>query len=83
MLIESLILALSIPSGFFIAYLTNDELVAGRKWFLALIFLGISLGAFFIYLKNLTVVFSLVFLIIVSCISYWKSFDKEWIKRRV
>ena len=83
MLIQAIILLLGIPAGFLIAYLANDELVAGRRWFLGLILVGALAGAGFVYVENWAIALSLGFVIIVSCISYWKSFDKKWTRKRI
>lgn len=77
-MIEFLILISSIPIGLLIAWLARDELVAGRKWFIMLIILCTIDLVFCIYLNLLYGAYTSGFIIIVTGISYWKSFDKKW-----
>lgn len=83
MLIEIIILILAIPAGFLIAWMANDELVAGRKWFVTLIVLSLIVGmGGFLFGENV-VSWTCGFILIVSFISYFKSFDKKWTRRRI
>ncbi len=82
MLYEVIILLLALPVGFLIAYLANDELVDGRKWFKALIVVGLVVGAWSFLTGNYVVAETSGFVAIVSFVSYWKSFDKKWCRRR-
>ncbi len=82
MISKLIILALAFPVGFLLAYLTGDELLAGRKYFkllaiLSLIGIGVSalLGIEYI-------AYTFAFITIVAGISHIKSFDKNWTKRR-
>lgn len=83
MLLEVVIILLAIPVGFLIAYWANDELVPGRRWFKLMIILSIVLGAYFLYVGNLPILLTTTFILIVAAISFWKSFDKAWTKKRV
>jgi ABC-type Fe3+ transport system permease subunit len=83
MIIEILVLLLSVPVGFLIAYLANDELVVGRKWFRLILILSFIGMIYFIFIRKWIMVLSLGFILIVTGISYWKSFDKNWTKKRV
>jgi hypothetical protein len=83
MIFEVIVLLLAIPTGYLIAYWANDELVSGRKWFKIIFVLCILLGIIFSFFADWTVVLSLGFILVVSGISLWKSFDKNWTKRRV
>lgn len=82
MIIKIIILILAIPAGFFVSYLARDELVQGRNWFLALIILsgicGIVLSGFGFVPEALTSFFVTIF----SIVSYWKSFDKKWTRKK-
>ncbi len=82
MILEIIILVLAFPAGYLVAWMARDELIAGRKWFKTLIIIGLVLGLFFA-VKNYKISYILsFFIVIVSFISYKKSFDKKWIKRR-
>ena len=81
MIIELLILILSVPSGLFLAYISRDELINGRKWFRILIMISLISGIWFFLQRNKPLIFTLAFIFIVSLISYTKSFDKKWTKK--
>ena len=83
MLIEIILLLLAIPVGFLIAWMANDELVAGRKWFVALIIVSLVVGIWFTLTENYIVALTCGFILVVSFISYLKSFDRKWTRRRV
>ena len=73
MLLNLLLLFLAIPVGFLIAWLSHDELRAGRKWFFALmIFSLIGAVVFLIYGTNYAS-WTFGFVFIVTGISYAKS----------
>jgi len=84
MLIELLLVVLAVPVGFLVAYLANDELVAGRKWFVAIIALSVVLALWhtFTFAEG-AVSWTFRFAIVVTAISLWKSYDKKWTKRRI
>jgi ABC-type Fe3+ transport system permease subunit len=82
MWIEIIVLLLSIPVGYLIAYLARDELVQGRKWFKVLMILAVVVGGWFALRKNYTVVLTAAFILIVTFISHWKSYDGVWTRRR-
>lgn len=82
MLPEIILVLLAIPVGFLVAWLARDELVQGRKWFLALTLVFLIVAVVFFGLGMNTESFTSVFIAIVSKISYWKSFDKNWTKGR-
>lgn len=48
--LNSLVLVLGILGGFFVASLARDELVSGKKWFMALI--GISVVGIVMFFEN-------------------------------
>ncbi len=81
MIIELLILILSVPSGLFLAYISRDELINGRKWFRILIMISLISEIWFFLQRNKPLIFTLAFIFIVSLISYTKSFDKKWTKK--
>jgi hypothetical protein len=72
-----------LPIGYLLAWLARDELVAGKKGFLALAAVSliaaviISFTGFFL---KFSVVLALFFIIIISLIAVWKSYDKRWVK---
>lgn len=74
---------LAVPVGYLIAYMSNDELVAGRKWFEILIIISF-IGAIGFYLWDyVSIALTFLFILIVSFISLIKSKDKIWTKRRI
>ena len=83
MIIAILILALAIPLGIYLTNVAQDELLAGRKWFMGLGIFSLILGAFFVYIKNYEVALTSGFILAVSFTSYVKSFDKKFLKRRI
>lgn len=69
--------------GFFIAYLSRDELIVGRKWFRVVFIVFFVLGlAYFIYGMRIEGLASFD-ISIVALISYIKSFDKKWTSKRI
>ncbi|MEI6732078.1 MAG: hypothetical protein WCK90_05380 [archaeon] len=78
-----MILILAIPVGFLVAWMARDELLQGRKWFIAICWVSAVLAIIFLFLKNQVYAFSLGFIFIVSLVSYWKSFDKKWTKKKI
>jgi len=76
------IILLSIPAGYLIAWLCMDELVIGRRWFKLIMILSILLGLIFLF-YNIIIALTMFFILIVALISYRKSFDKKWTKRRI
>lgn len=83
MLLEIIILLCAIPVGYLISYLANDELVSGRNWFAAIIIIAFLIGVWFFLAKNYAITWTAGFVIIVTFISYLKSFDKKWTRRRI
>jgi hypothetical protein len=81
MLYGIIILVLGIPVGFLIAWMCRDELVVGRKWFKILTVAGFVIGLFFWFIGERVVAWTCGFVMVVSFVSYVKSFDKKWIKR--
>jgi hypothetical protein len=77
MILEILILALAIPAGFLLAWMSRDELVLGRVWFRALIIFSLLAGIWFFLIENKTIALTLAFIFIVTLISYVKSFEKN------
>jgi len=71
-------LFLAIPIGYLLAYLTKDELVAGRKYFKLISFLCSLMALIFLFF-SLTIALTLVFISIVSSVSLAKSYDKKFI----
>ena len=83
MIIEVGLLILAVPLGFLLAKLTGDELVAGRKWFMAIFVVSVIAGIGF-YVYGLSYIgWTFGFIAIVSFISLKKSKDKNWTKRRI
>lgn len=83
MLFEIIILILAIPSGFLISWLCREELVSGRKWFKILIVLSVALGIGCGLFGYYAAAWTMGFAAVVSMVSYWKSFDGKWTKKKV
>ncbi|MBI2629893.1 hypothetical protein HYW76_02235 [Candidatus Pacearchaeota archaeon] len=81
-----LILLSAFPAGYFLAYLTKEEIVAGRKWFIYLSVICFisafiaALSSIEIKLK-LAVILSLFYIIIVSMISVYLSWNTKFVKK--
>ncbi len=73
-----LFLLLAIPIGYLIAWLARDELIAGKKFFKALIGAAAILIVIFSFFGNLYIVLTLIFISVVSFVSLKKSYDKIW-----
>jgi len=82
-MLEFIILALSIPAGFLIAWLARDELIQGRKYFRILALLSVLIGISSIFFNFYEISFSCAFIAIVSIISLMKSRDKRWTRKRI
>jgi len=81
MLFWPFILILAVPAGYLIAWLSRDELVDGRAWFIALGFLSFLTGMVF-YLKGRAhITLTSFFILIVSAVSLIKSKDKKWTRK--
>ncbi len=74
-----ILILLSVPSGYLLAYLCRDELIAGRKYFKLLTFISSLLAVIFLFL-NLTISLTLLVISILSSISLIKSYDKKFVK---
>lgn len=85
MIIEVLIIlliVLAFPVGLLIAWMARDELKDGRKWFKVLIIISVILGIILLAIKKYAEALTLLFIIIFTGISLWKSYDKKWIKNK-
>jgi hypothetical protein len=83
MIFELIILLLAIPVGILIAFLAKDELIAGRKYFKAIIIASILSTIWFFLTKHNPSAYTSLFILITTFISYRKSFDKKWTKRKL
>lgn len=83
MIIELLILATAVPIGLFLASLTREELVDGRRWFYVLVVVGVILGGWFLLTGFRAEAWTSFFIVIVAFVSLEKSKDKKFVKRRV
>ena len=82
MILEILILVLAVPTGFMIARLASDELVAGRKYFMILVVFS-AIGVIWTWFAGQNpVALSLGFLLIITLVGLIKGRDKSWTKRR-
>lgn len=80
-ILSLIVLLLSIPTGFLIAWLCSDELIQGRVWFKAIILVSIIVFVLSYFYNLFVISFTMLFIIIVSIISLYKSYDKKWTKR--
>lgn len=83
MLLDWIILVLAIPSGYLIAWLARDELIAGRIWFKVLIGISLICAGVFLFFGKSYMALTVIFIAIVSGISLIKSYDKKWTRRRI
>jgi len=65
-LIGIVILILGFPLGNYLAKVTKEELRSGQRWFKIIIFLSFIGAAASIFLKNDTILFTFLFIIIVT-----------------
>lgn len=78
-----LILLAGFPAGYLLAWLAKDELVAGRKWFLSLAIVSLISAitvSFIGFYFKVPAILSLFFIIIISFLAVWKSYDKKFVK---
>ena len=73
MIWEILVLILSIPTGYLIAWLAQDELKEGRKYFRILMIVSLLVGILFWLLGERYIIYTSGFVFIVSLISFMKS----------
>jgi len=81
-LLTTIVLISAFPLGYLLAYLTGDELVDGRKYFILLFVFSLIASlivAFLNFSSKLAVILTLFFIAIVSLISAWKSYDKKFL----
>lgn len=81
MILEIILVLLAIPTGVLIAWLTRDELIALRRWFVIVMVCAVItvLLAFFLHYPALVQTGLVTGSI--ALISYYKSFDKRWTHR--
>lgn len=76
------VLLLAFPAGYLLAWLARDELVAGRKWFVALAVVSvlavIPVGFFSGF--RLPIILTCFFIAIISLVAVWKGYDKRFVK---
>ena len=82
-LLIGLVLLLAIPAGFLISWLARDELIIGRKWFKSVIIVFSVFAGWMALIGRNAEALTALFFVIVSFISYYKSSDKKWTKRRI
>ncbi len=72
-----LILATSIPAGLLLAWLCDDELKKGKKYFMAMIcLLLVVLAGFLLFYRNISAILSILYLIAVFKIMILKGKNK-------
>lgn len=80
MIVEIIVLLLSIPIGFLIAWFARDELKSLRKWIRALVIVSIIGMVFGWFSEEYYLVWTFAFIFVVSIISSIKSNDEKWTK---
>lgn len=81
MLLDGIILVLAIPSGYLIAWLARDELIAGRMWFKVLIGISLICAGIFFFFDRSYIALTVIFIAIASGISLMNSYDKKWTRK--
>lgn len=82
MILQILLIIIAFPVGLLIAYMARDELIQGRKWFVTLSILSAVVSVIAFSYKETTIGFASLFIIISTAVSYYKSFDKKWTRKR-
>ena len=82
MIVEIIIILLAIPAGLMLAHAARDELEEGRNWFRILTIASLALAGLFWLLGYNYITLTLIFIAIVSFISYIKSKDRKFIRKR-
>ena len=79
-----IVLALAFPVGYLLAYMARDEIKAGKKWFIALAIVSalMIVPLFILTIYKFPIILTLLFIIIISLIAVWKSYDKKWVKEK-
>ena len=76
-----LVLATAFPVAWLLAWLCDDELVSDKKWFKYTLYcLGIVLLVILIFYRNLAIILSLVYMIIILLMLLWFGKNTKWIK---
>lgn len=83
MMLEVILLLLSIPTGFLIAWLARDELVSGRKWIRTLGAVSIIVALAGLLYEQHAWTYTCFFILMVCVISLWKSHNPAWAKSKV
>jgi hypothetical protein len=78
-----IVLFLAFPFGFLLAHWARDELVSGRKWFKIIIYISAFLSPVSILINRFEIFYTMLFILIVTYVSYKKSFDKKFVKKRI
>jgi len=81
-IINVIVLVCAIPIGYLISYLCNDELVIGRIWFKRIIVSCFVVGIIGAFTGYNYITLTCAFLGLISLISWIKSYDSKWTKRR-
>ena len=79
----AIVILLGIPIGYLVAWLCRDELVEGRNWFKVIIFVAILIGIVMAIIGEDVILWTMLFITIVTFVSLLKSRDRKWTKRRI
>jgi len=76
-LLITIVMILALPIGYLIAWLCEDELIQGRKWFILLIALSF-IGAIYSYFVSSSVLgLTFAFILVVSMVSLIMGYDRN------
>ena len=70
---NTLIFLTSIPVGYFLAWLTKEELEPGRKWFKLFIYiLVIIIAVALLFYRDLPIMLSLGYMVVITLVSLYR-----------
>ena len=82
-LVAFVVLILSIPVGYLLAWLCRDELVQGKKFFEVIMAVFALIAVIILLFGNYVITLTAVFILICALISLVKGYDKKWVKKRI
>jgi hypothetical protein len=80
LILNLLVLLTSLPVGYFLAWLCKDEIIY-RKWMFIIFYSFIFVFLIcFIFVDSLSILFSLIYMILVTIVSITKSKNKKFLE---
>jgi len=78
-MLHLIILITAVPVGWFLAKLSKEELVPGKRWFKVIIYSLIIIGlVFFLSYRDMPILLALAYMAIITYMSVYKSKDKKF-----